>query len=332
MDNEASAEKAFGERKGNIMAGKRWYKNHFYMMKVIFKYEWFYFPVLILYIFLNYVTPFILIIYPKYILDSISNGDAINSILRLILIMAASYLIVYLCLEVLSMVKANLEMKLKVKLNISLSEKRMKLKYADLEKAEVLNRINNAKLAVSGGLTYTQSSGLSGEQGISGYYTQISNLVANLLKVVSLLYILSKLQTWVLAIMITGLLFSCVCNLIKRKANIELRNYAAPYLKKNQYCNRILRSFEAGKDIRLYHLESYLLEKFSECNKRYIDAKKEYKLKFVLSDLLAVICSYVVTFCVYISLIYLAVNQMISIGEFTIIASAAITLFLVGQI
>ncbi len=300
---------------------------HIYMLKIALKNEWGYLPVLCAYILLTYVSPLVLIVFPKYIIDGLAGHVPIDAILKKIAFMALLYLAVNLCSQVLAVAKADLEMKLKVKLNIALSEKCMKLEYSDLEDGEVINTINSARIAVSGGLTYTQALGLSGEQGIAGYFTQLADIVSNILKGVTYLYILSRLQVWIIGVIVFGLVLVSVCSYTKKRADVDLRNYTAPFLRKNQYCNRVLRSFEAGKDIRLYHLEGYLLNKFSECNKRYIDAKNEYRRKFVLADIVSIVCNVAVVFSIYVSLVYLLAGGMVSVGEFTVISGAAISLF-----
>lgn len=302
-------------------------KNHIYMFKVVARNEWSYLLVLFFYILLSYVAPLVMIIFPKYILDDLTTHQPMEVISNRIALMVLSYLVIHLTIQGLSVIKNNLELKLKVDLNIKLSEKCLRLEYSDLESNEVINTINNAKVAVSGGLTYAQSIGLSGGQGVTGYFTQLADMIANVLKISTYIYILSELQLWLIGIIILGLVLNCKCSLIKKRANVDLRNYTVPFLRKNQYCNRVLRSFEAGKDIRVYHLQDYLLTKFSECNTRYVNAKNEYKAKFVLADIVSVLCSVGVTFFVYLSLIFLLLNGKVSVGQFTMISSATISLF-----
>lgn len=302
-------------------------KNHIYMFKVVAHNEWSYLPILFLYILLSYVAPLVMIVFPKYILDDLTSHQPMEVVFKRIAFMVLSYLVIHLCIQGLCVIKNNLELKLKVDINIELSEKCLKLEYSDLESNEVINTINNAKVAVSGGLTYAQSIGLSGGQGITGYFTQLADMIANILKITTYIYILSELQLWLIGIIVLGLVLNCKCSLTKKRANVELRNYTVPFLRKNQYCNRVLRSFEAGKDIRVYHLQDYLLSKFSECNTRYVNAKNEYKSKFVLADIVSIICSVGVTFFVYLSLIFLLSNGKVSVGQFTMISSATISLF-----
>lgn len=306
------------------------WNNHAYMFKIVFQNEKCYFGVLFLYILVIYAAPFVLIVFPRYILDDLLAEQPFERVMKRILLMAACYFLIHFFIQVLKVLKLNLELKLKAKLNTALSAKCMKLDYSDIEDNEVVNTVNSAKMAIGGGLTYTQAIGLSGEQGLTGYFTQLGDLAANILKAVTLFYILSKLEIWVLGIILLGLILNCNLSRKKKKANVELRNYAAPFLRKNQYCNRVLRSFEAGKDIRLYHLEDYLLGKFSECNHEYINAKNKYKFKLVSADMLSVLCETAVTFCIYFSLIYLLLKGEVTVGEFTMISGATITLFSCG--
>lgn len=303
------------------------FRRHFYILGLVLKNRRIYLPVLLAYILLAYVSPLVLLVFPRYIIDDLANRAPMDAILRKTALMAFLYLAAYLCSHALGAVKANLETGLKARLNVALCEKCMRLEYADLEDGEVVNSINSARMAVSGGLTYTQALGLSGEQGIGGYFTQLADIVSNILKGVTYLYILGRLQAWMIAVILLGLALVCVCSRARKRADMELRNYTAPFLRKDQYCKRVLRSFEAGKDIRLYNLEEWLINKFSECNDRYIQAKNEYRNKFVLASIVSILCNVAVVFCAYASLIFLLADGLVTVGEFTMIAGAVVSLF-----
>lgn len=303
------------------------FRRHFYILGLVLKNRRIYLPVLLAYILLAYVSPLVLLVFPRYIIDDLANRAPMDAVLRKTALMAFLYLAAYLCSHALGAVKANLETGLKARLNVALCEKCMRLEYADLEDGEVVNSINSARMAVSGGLTYTQALGLSGEQGIGGYFTQLADIVSNILKGVTYLYILGRLQAWMIAVILLGLALVCVCSRARKRADMELRNYTAPFLRKDQYCKRVLRSFEAGKDIRLYNLEEWLINKFSECNDRYIQAKNEYRNKFVLASIVSILCNVAVVFCAYASLIFLLADGLVTVGEFTMIAGAVVSLF-----
>lgn len=303
------------------------FRRHFYILGLVLKNRRIYLPVLLAYILLAYVSPLVLLVFPRYIIDDLANRAPIDAVLRKTALMAFLYLAAYLCSHALGAVKANLETGLKARLNVALCEKCMRLEYADLEDGEVVNSINSARMAVSGGLTNTQALGLSGEQGIGGYFTQLADIVSNILKGVTYLYILGRLQAWMIAVILLGLALVCVCSRARKRADMELRNYTAPFLRKDQYCKRVLRSFEAGKDIRLYNLEEWLINKFSECNDRYIQAKNEYRNKFVLASIVSILCNVAVVFCAYASLIFLLADGLVTVGEFTMIAGAVVSLF-----
>lgn len=300
---------------------------HLKVFWFVIKYEWQYLLIFALYILLTYISPFVLLVFPKDIIDGLAVHEPMGTIFNRIILMAFSYLLINLSIKALSVAKADMEMKLKVRLNVAMSEKCMKLKITDLEDGDVINTINSARMAINGGLTYTQAMGLSGEQGIAGYFTHLADIVSNILKGLTYLYILSRLPLWIIGVILIGLLFTGGCQLMKKHANLDLRKFTAPFLRKNQYCNRTLRSFEAGKDIRLYHLEEFLLDKFSECNNNYVNAKNKYRGKFVLSEVASVFCNVTVAFCIYFSLIRLLSAGEISVGEFTMTAGAAISLF-----
>lgn len=303
------------------------FSGHVYLLRVVMKNEKWYLLAILLYIMLDFVQPFLMIIPPKYILDGLAEGNSLTEVLPAVLLMAGSYFVVHTLIQSVLVWKGNFELRLKISLNVAMSDKYMQMDYADLESNDTIHAINSARLAVNGGLTYAQSIGLSGSQGIGGYFTQLCNFVSNLLKMTAMLYILKELKLWVIVVIATGTAIHMICGYVKKQTNVILRNYAAPFLRKNQYCNRTLRSAEAGKDIRLYELEDYLLDKFSECNDNYIDAKNRYRNRIVMADILSAVCSGGVTFAVFFSLIFLLGRGSITVGGFTMTASTVIGLF-----
>lgn len=301
--------------------------DHIYLLGSVARTEKLYIPVMFAYVIFQFAAPFVLIIPPKYIVDGLAEGKTIIEVFPLIVAMGGLYLIVNLLLKGIFTVKSNLELRLKVRLNVMMCDKCMRLDYADFESNDTIHIINSARLAVNGGLTYAQSIGLSGSQGIGGYFTQLGDLAANIMKIIGMLYILKELKVWVIMVMVVGMIVNVFCCYEKKRINIVLRNYAAPFLRKNQYCNRLLRSVEAGKDIRLYDLEDYLLDKFSECNENYIKAKNQYRNHLVMADIVSAACGGCVTFAVFFSLIFLLNTGNITVGGFVMVSSAVVGLF-----
>lgn len=244
--------------------------DHAYLLRTVARTEKLYVPVLAAYVTFQVAMPFILIVPPRYIVDVLAEGKAVTEVWPMIATMGGLYLIVNLLAKGIFTIKSNLELRLKVRQNVMMGDRCMRIDYEDLETDDTINTINSARFAVNGGLTYAQSISLSGSQGIGGYFTQLGNLAADIMKIAGMLYVLNELEPWVIVVMAAGMIVNVLCCYEKKRINIALRDYSAPFLRKNRYCNRLLRSAEAGKDIRLYGLEDYLLAKFSECNENYI--------------------------------------------------------------
>lgn len=301
--------------------------DHVYLLGTVARIEKLYLPVLLAYVTLQFAMPFILIVPPRYIVDGLADGKTITEVWPAIIVMGGLYLTVNLLAKGIFTIKSNLELRLKVRMNVMMGDKCMRIEYEELEAHDTIYTINSARLAVNGGLTYAQSIGLGGSQGIGGYFTQLGNLGANIMKIAGMLYILKELKLWVIAVMAAGMIVNVLCCYEKKRINIALRNYSAPFLRKNQYCNRLLRSAQVGKDIRLYDLEDYLLAKFSECNEKYIQAKNRYRNRLVMTDIVSAACGGCVTFAVFFSLILLLNAGSITVGGFVMISSAVAGLF-----
>ena len=96
--------------------------NHAYLLGTVARTEKLYIPVLLFYVVLQFAMPFILIIPPRYIVDGLAEGKSITEVCPMIAVMGGLYLTAHLLAKGIFTVKSNLELRLKVRLNVAMGD------------------------------------------------------------------------------------------------------------------------------------------------------------------------------------------------------------------
>lgn len=168
----------------------------------------------------------------------------------------------------------------------------------------------------------------SNDIGVEGMMRQLVNLLMSISVTAVGLCILSTLNPWILLVMITISAASCfVGNKFNKYSKQRIWDPLAPWWRKDNYMRRQITDFAPAKDIRLFSLREWLINKYRELkNERLAAQKKNAKLWFTASLFASVMLA--LSHCaVYGWLIWAVVNDGLSIGNFSLYLASAATLF-----
>lgn len=165
-------------------------------------------------------------------------------------------------------------------------------------------------------------------QGIEGLMRMLSDITVQLGVVIVGIMILSSLNPWLVLVMcVMSVLNAFMSTLASRKTKREVWDVLAPWWRKRWYMDRISSNFDTAKDIRMFGLKKWLLDKYVELN------KVRYKLE-VLNQTVWFWCSmwYTLTWLLmqgflYGYLIFQVWNGGLTIGNFSLYISSAMTFF-----
>lgn len=160
-------------------------KNNIYMLRLVAKSSKLYILVFFLRIFFVYLGEMLLVAAPKVIFDTMQNGQAFRDILGVVMIYISLTFLIHSCIHMTTYFKSVLEAKLKLDLNVGLGDKFMHLDYVLLEQNRSIDMFNKAKMAISGGLNDIQTMGMAGEQGLTGFFDQMGNMIKDVLVIIS---------------------------------------------------------------------------------------------------------------------------------------------------
>lgn len=195
--------------------------------------------------------------------------------------------------------------------------KTMTMDFYHMEDQQVLDIYQRAGQSCSGSF-----------QGLEGLMRMLSDITVQLGVVIVGIMILSSLNPWLVLVMcVMAFLNAFMSILASRKCKREVWDVLAPWWRKRWYMDRISSFFDTAKDIRMFGLKEWLLEKYVELN------KFRYKLE-VLNQTVWFWCSIWHTFTwllvqgiLYGYLIYQVWQGFLTIGNFSLYLSSAMTFF-----
>lgn len=299
-------------------------KNNIYMLGLAWKQSKAYYCVFILTILFTNMKDLALVIAPKYIFDSMQFGESFQAILFPVFIYVGFYLGLHVILHYLAYLRVILETKLKMILNVKLGEKFMKVDYSFLEDNKSIDMFNCAKMAISGGLSDIQTLGISGEQGLTGYFDQLIKIIKDIILLCSVLYIFSYLELSLLFVIVGCIILNLIFSVIKMKETIKVREKAGPYLTKSRYCNHLLRTFEFGKEFRIFGMTDFIVSKFHDCTREYVEVRNDSKTPSCVSSVMFSVVNNVMRFVVLVCLIAKLRDGTISVGDFSMVFTAVL--------
>lgn len=213
------------------------------------------------------VRPFPGIVFPAMIMDALLEGEELDRVALLILAMAGSVFL-FSALEIWAGKRLSLlQSGFKDYLNRQISEKQLHLSLEKIESVRMRELFLKANSAVSGELNFAVRT-LGGSRGADAIGDESVNLVSGMLKVAVLLLALLKLGIVPMLVIIGVLIFHMMGGNRERRASYQERIKTTPYRNKNQYVTNVMIDFQKAKEIRLYRLQDFLLNKF-RTNKGY---------------------------------------------------------------
>lgn len=318
----ASYESAVTEMKTKVLDSL---KNHGYILGVALKQSKLYFCIFFVTILVANAKDLALVVAPKYIFDALQFGGSFSAILLPVFVYVALYFGLHGILHGLTYGKKVLEMKLKMRLNVKLSEKFMRTDYSFLEEHTAVDMFERAKTAISGGISDLQTIGIIEEQGISGYFEQLYRLIKDIILLFGVLYVFRYMEWTTLVLVLICIALNTVFSLIQMRARNAVREKAAPAHNRRRYCNRLLRTFEYGKEFRVFGMNKLVVSKWQECTDEFLTVRDYYQKRCWFASILFFIVNNGMRFFVLVSLIFKLKDGAISVGDFTMIFAAILT-------
>lgn len=291
----------------NSMAKKR--KNIEYILRYIWKTEKKYVLYGIPKILLDAIRPFVMVIFPKIIIDKLMYSDSkslAEDVLLVILLMTSINMIISMLLPVLNNCMTNAFNSFTCKHTLNIAKKIMSLEYKNVEDPKVLDLFQRSK-----NVDYCEE-----------MFTAIANIISNVITSVGLVAILLQLQIGVIFVIALVVLVNVLCNKKTQQYNYKWHVDAAPYNRTAEYLMSVMHGFEYGKEIRIYNLEDYLSKKYETFSNKYLRALYNITIKFLKLNLITSLINVLQEGALYAYLAFRVIKTKLTIGSFTMLLTS----------
>ena len=261
----------------------------------------------ILTIFLS-VSPFIIVIFPRFLLDEVFGERSINNIVFYLVLMGATIILSGIINALFTNKLHFISMKLKSKLRMDMALKTTLVKYELLENKEILDMKQNAAKFL--------------EEDVDKAIYLTPQILSSFVASIGLIYIISSLNIIITIALLMVIFFNAFLQEKTEKYAYDYRVEMGPTERKISYFIMTMPDYKYGKDIRLYGLSDWLYSKYSSQLNESFKGYKNVFSKRSKNGVLISMASAMQTICVYSWLIYRAFLGYLTVGQFTMFFTA----------
>lgn len=260
-------------------------------------------------ILLKAINPFIMVIFPKIIIDQLMYSRDKNifpHIILIVLIMVGLNLIIKVLIRVLYTCMTNAYNLFDAKHILNIGQKIMSLEFKNIEDPRILDLFQRTK-----DTSYCEN-----------MYSALSDIISNCLTCIGMIAILYQMKFMVLLVILIVVIINVLCNRKIQQYEYQWHFDAAPFRRITEYIIRLMHDFQYGKEIRVYNLKDYLPNKYIKISKEYLRKLYDITIKFLRYSLTTIIINVVQEGGLYIYLAYKVIFEKLTIGNFTMLLSS----------
>lgn len=275
------------------------------------KYSFLYLFVLII---ATAITPFIVVLLPKLLLEQLVLEN--KSIAIIVLIIVGSALIEFFLNTITTFLRLSFDPKIErfiSKLKVNTGKKIASLDQQDLENPTVLDLNSKAQHALSEWGSIRQI-----------IYSSIY-MTAELITLLGCAYIIFSLAWWMVIALFVPIILGFFNEYLWSKIYKRENNKLQPIWRKLLYITDIMLRFTFGKDIRLFNMQKWLIEKYDYQSRHEYKSLTKLWRNNLRNQLLGNVATLITSAIIYFYLVYSVINKGISIGDFLMYSTAVFT-------
>jgi ABC-type multidrug transport system fused ATPase/permease subunit len=285
-------------------------KNVIYLYQLAWQYDKKYLFYLFLQFLLSTIEPFVIIIFPKLILDRILGG---GSFLRVILLVAAVTGTMLITRNGLTTAKLKGELEgefLMIRLRLLCNKINMTTAYEDIENPAYLDMRDRA-CQIIWNSSYFNTFAFS-----------FANLLSGLLQLAGILAVITMLDGRIIVLLFLLFVVNMVYQIKVQKRNHDIDKDTAQIRRKWDYLDRVATDFQYGKMIRLEALSGWFGDKSRQNREDFYKKQKSIINNNTKVTILGSVFSCLQELGIYIYLIYKVIYDNLTIGSFSMYLAA----------
>jgi len=259
---------------------------------------------------LDIINPFIIIYFPKKTIDALVEYKNFKLALYWIIAMVVSTLIISFLNLLLSYYINTKNKKLTHNLIRMICEKSMTINYSMIESATYLDTIQNAKTAVE-------------EMTIQKMISAFTDIIIGIFVISGLVFILTKLNIAVVLILMIIVIANAYANAKSRQADYKFSISTKTVSRKTSYIYNLMMDFSYGKEVRLFQLDNFILNKYKKTRDEFYNMRKSLAKPYVGVSMVASIAGFIQRIMLYCYMALQYIGNLITIGDFSMLIAAA---------
>lgn len=261
---------------------------------------------------LEFVNPFILVLFSPYLIDELIGGRDLGLIVRYLAIILGGEFLLNLCISLLNAKLSMYQNRLDDYFQILLGKHIMRFDFQLTEDKKALDQLEKARNGISW---------YSG--GVYGLADELFRFIGNIIKMIGYATIIIMYVPLLLPVIVVYVIVQAV--ITKKNNDIEIQTYSHLSLMDRlfKYFGFNVCDFQYGKDIRLYDAKKMMVERWKKNTNETVGVWRGQACKqlpyLIFRDILSIIRSLITYLYVGLKLI----KNEISVGVFTQLITAA---------
>ncbi len=258
-----------------------------------------------IYAILTAIQPFIVILFPKFIIDELTGRQRPLTLILILLAMfllsaGSGFFIAYL-----RSLKTTQVIKITFRFARRITEKNLTTAFINTENPVYLNKMENANRALS-----------DVNNGLQGLFHQFFSLFSNLLALSGYLAIIASLNPFVLLFLILTVSVTYFLSFQAKKFAHSKHDEISQHDRRSAYAYQIMYDFAYGKELRIYNLAGRIARLYRMAKAKRLQIEQAIKYRYFMIGIVETILLLIREGVIYIYLIYLYINGGITIGSF----------------
>ncbi|MGN7763372.1 ABC transporter ATP-binding protein [Paenibacillus sp. 22594] len=260
---------------------------------------------------LTALQPFILLLFPKLILDELMGKQRpLRFILLIALMFVLSSTIGFLTAYLQNIGQTQL-MKVVFSQLHAHTAQNLNADFKNTEDPVFLNQMEQAKRSLQ-----------SVENGFQGLFHTLFSLLGGIIALSGYFTVISRLGMWIILFLIGSVAGSYFFSLRAKKYEYEQEQRQSVLDREKRYYWDVMQDFAYGKEIRIYSLNKHFVSLFQAVTDKRRTLQYNISKRYFQSDVLDVIIRFAREGSVYSYLAYLYVHHRITVGDFAMYTGA----------
>lgn len=270
-------------------------------------------PLLLLVMVLEAAAPFIIVVFPKFIIDEITIGKNLQRALGWVVLFFVTTLVIESAEAIINGIVDCKKEKLIQRQYKIFGNKIMGMDLEDLENPEIADRKERAQKVITWN-----------SKNIDGIKNALGGMVAFLIQLIGFSYILWRLNIFIAVLLVCIIIINSILDKKRKKSSRKLDVELTPINRRWKYLKKITADYSYGKMIRTYQLLPMLLKKASANRGIYREKKQKLQKQDMAFKIAALFMSVLQEGIVYLFLVPAVLHEEITFGDLTMYLSATL--------